>query len=644
MNRFHFIVWIAWLLASFHNPCFGQEYRPDKVSKKAVQLYEKAFEKASQNETKEAITLLQQATEADENYADAWIALGRLQLEIKNYPYSLVCFRRALFVDMNYFKPHLLSYATGLAGTGDFQKALETINKYIDQVKPTGNQLTVALARKKSAEFALQNEKETQGEKSNTVFAPKNLGTAVNSKMSEYLPSQTIDGSQLFYTRRVDTYNEDFYGSTRVKNGNWESAQALKGSLNTPQSEGAMMISQDGNVLVFTGCYRPDSYGGCDLYISTKTQEGWSAAKNLGAHINSEQWESQPCLSPDKSELYFASRRTGGYGGSDIYVSKMQDNGQWSDPINLGPTINSPADEQCPFIHADNQTLYFTSSYWPGYGDDDLFFVRKQADGTWSTPKNLGYPINTIDREGTLFITADGKTAYYASERKDSYGGLDLYSFELKPSIRPFDTRWVSGKVTDKKTGKGLTATLELTDLSTKQIISKVKTDSLGNYLLTLPTGRDYAFTVNQKGYLFNSDQYFLKNGITDSAAVKNIELLSIEQDARIVLKNIFFETNRFELSPISQTELDKLVILLSENPTLRIEISGHTDNVGKADANLLLSDHRAQSVVEYLIAKKIDPKRLTHKGYGLTKPIADNSTEEGRAQNRRTEMRVVGL
>ena len=265
MNRFHFIVWIAWLLASFHNPCLGQEYRPDKVSKKAVQLYEKAFEKASQNETKEAITLLQQATEADENYADAWIALGRLQLEIKNYPYSLVCFRRALFVDMNYFKPHLLSYATGLAGTGDFQKALETINKYIDQVKPTGNQLAVALARKKSAEFALQNEKESQTEKNNIVFAPKNLGPSVNSKLSEYLPSQTIDGTQLFYTRRVDTYNEDFYGSARVKNGNWEMAQALKGSLNTPQSEGAMMISQDGTVLVFTGCYRPDSYGGCDL-------------------------------------------------------------------------------------------------------------------------------------------------------------------------------------------------------------------------------------------------------------------------------------------------------------------------------------------------------------------------------------------
>ena len=486
---------VPFLIMSFLLPVVGatQAYNLDKVNRKAVQLYEKAFQKASENLTKEAITLLQEATSADENYADAWIALGRLQLELKNYPYSVVCFKRAQFIDLNYFKPFWLSYAAGLAGTGDFLKALEITEKFIDQVKPTGTQLELALIRKRSYAFAVQQEKEQQAEKNPVSFAPKNLGASVNSKMSEYLPSKTIDGTQLFFTRRVDTYNEDFYSATRQNASNWETAQPLRGSLNTPQSEGAMMISQDGTWLVFTGCYRPDSYGGCDLYISYKTKEGWSAAKNLGNRINSDQWESQPCLSPDKRELYFASRRPGGLGGSDIYVSRLQENGQWSDPENLGPGINSSADEQCPFIHADNQTLYFTSSHWPGYGDDDLFLVRKVAEGKWSTPKNLGYPINTIDREGTLFITADGKTAYYASERKDSYGGLDLYSFELNPSIRPFETRWVTGKVSDKKTGIGIPATLELTDLQNGQIISRVKTDSLGNYLLTLPTGRDYA-------------------------------------------------------------------------------------------------------------------------------------------------------
>lgn len=622
----------------------AQEYRPDKVSKKAVQLYEKAYEKASSGSNRDAIDLLQQATDADENYADAWIALAKLQIENKNYSYSIICFRRALSIDASYFKPYLLSYAIALAGTGDFVKALETTNRYIDNYKPSGAALEAALQKKKNFEFATQQEKTSTTTNDRTVFAPKNLGPTVNSKMAEYLPSQTIDGKQLFFTRRVDTYNEDFFTSNGSRSGTWESSSPVKGSLNTPQSEGAMMISQDGEWLVFTGCYRPDSYGGCDLYISYRTASGWSAAANLGAAVNSDQWESQPCLSPDKQELYFASRRTGGYGGSDLYVCKLQDNGKWSAPVNLGPSVNTPADEQCPFIHADNQTLYFTSSYWPGYGDDDLFYVRKQADGNWSQPTNLGYPINTIDREGTLFITADGKTALYAAERKDSYGLLDLYSFELKEKNRPYPTRWVQGKVTDKKTGKGIAATLELTDLSTRQVISKVKTDSSGNYLLTLPTGRDYAFTVNQKGYLFNSDQYFLKNGISDSAAQKNIVLQPIEKNAAIVLKNIFFETNRFELSPASVTELDKLVSLLQENPTIKIEIGGHTDNVGKAADNLTLSDHRAKAVVDYLLTKRIDPARLSAKGYGMTQPVADNNTTEGRALNRRTEMKITGL
>lgn len=636
---------LLWTLLILHPlSAHTQEYRPDKVSKKAVQLYEKAYEKASAGNNREAIDLLQQATDADENYADAWIALAKLQIENKNYSYSLICFRRALSIDVVYFKPFLLSYAIALAGTGDFIKALETTNRYIDQYKPSGASLEAALQKKKNFEFAIQQEKLSTTPNDKTVFAPKNLGPTVNSKMAEYLPSQTIDGKQLFFTRRVDTYNEDFFTSNGTRSGTWESSFPVKGSLNTPQSEGAMMISQDGEWLVFTGCYRPDSYGGCDLYISYRTASGWSAAVNLGAAVNSDQWESQPCLSPDKQELYFASRRTGGYGGSDLYVCKMQDNGTWSAPINLGPSVNTPADEQCPFIHADNQTLYFTSSHWPGYGDDDLFFVRKLTDGKWSEPVNLGYPINTIDREGTLFITADGKTALYAAERKDSYGLLDLYSFELKEKNRPYPTRWVQGKVTDKKTGKGIAATLELTDLSTRQIISKVKTDSSGNYLLTLPTGRDYAFTVNQKGYLFNSDQYFLKNGISDSAAQKNIVLQPIEKNAAIVLKNIFFETNRFELSAASLTELDKLAGLLQENPTIKIEIGGHTDNVGKAADNLTLSDQRAKAVVDYLLAKKIDPARLSAKGYGITQPVADNNTPEGRALNRRTEMKITGL
>ncbi|RYG45645.1 MAG: flagellar motor protein MotB, partial [Chitinophagaceae bacterium] len=345
---------------------------------------------------------------------------------------------------------------------------------------------------------------------------------------------------------------------------------------------------------------------------------------------------------PDKRDLYFASRRFGGFGGCDIYVCHLLPNGKWSEPENLGPTVNTPGDEQCPFIHADNQTLYFTSNYWPGYGDEDLFYSRKGPKGDFSKPTNLGYPINTIDREGTLFITADGKTAYYASDKVDTKGGLDIYSFELREDLRPIRTLWVKGQVFDKKTTKGLPSDVELTDISSGQIISKVQTDENGRYLITLPVGKDYVFNVNRKGYLFYSGSFMLVKDAPDSIYEKNIPLQPIEVNASVVLNNIFFDVNKFDLRPESQIELDKIVQLMNDNPTVKVEISGHTDNVGKPADNLILSDKRSKTVVAYLINKRISPQRFTYKGLGETQPIADNKTEEGRAKNRRTEMKIT--
>ena len=255
---------------------------------------------------------------------------------------------------------------------------------------------------------------------------------------------------------------------------------------------------------------------------------------------------------------------------------------------------------------------------------------------------NLGYPINTINDEGTLFIAADGVTAYYASDRSDSRGSLDIYSFQLRKDIRPFKTLWVKGIVTDKKTLRGIPSTVELIDLATKQTITQVQTDENGKYLITLPVGKDYAFNVNRKGYLFYSDNFLMIDKSPDSTYKKDIALQPIELNANVILKNIFFDINKFELKTESQVELDKLLQLLNENPLLKIEIGGHTDNVGKPADNLALSNERAKSVINYLISKNIDPKRLTAKGFGETKPVADNNSEEGRALNRRTEMRVV--
>lgn len=619
---------------------FTQVYDPSRISKKIKTLYDNGILKAQDGDYNEAISYFRQAIYLDSNYVDALLSLAGVYGQTKKHELAAEYYLKAFAIDSVYTKVYKLPCSINLAGMGEFEKALQMVNEYLSNPRLGENSRKAGEFRKKSFEFAVEQEKKNTGKK--YVFEPKNLGDAVNSSESEYFPSLTIDGKEFIFTRRVRGYNEDFFSSQMI-NDEWTAAKPLSGSINTENNEGAQMISQDGQWLVFTICNRPDGWGSCDIYISYKTAQGWSEAINMGGAINSDQWDSQPCLSPDKRDLYFASRRLGGYGGSDIYVSHLLPNGRWSEPENLGPEINTSGDEASPFIHADNQTFFFTSNKLQGYGEDDLFLVRKGPKGVWSLPENLGYPINTIHKEGTLFIAADGKTAYYASDRSDSKGGLDIYSFELRENVRPYKTLWVKGKVFDKKTTKGLPSAVELIDLKTKQLISKVQTDEQGHYLITLPLGKDYVFTVNRKGYLFYSDNFFLSDRSPDSTYEKNIPLQPIETDASIVLKNIFFDVNKFDLKSESETELDKLVQLLNENPGIRIQISGHTDNTGNAADNQLLSENRAKAVVNYLIAKGIDAKRLQAKGYGATQPVASNATEEGRALNRRTEMKVTG-
>lgn len=618
---------------------FSQTFDPGKVNKKARSLYDKAMAQAQEGNLAQAATLLNQSIEADPGNVDAYLSLGGVYSDLRNYQLSIENFEKGFSHDAGYSIESKLPYSINLARLGQFDKALAAITDYLDK-KPPANSTALKAAEYRKKTYAFAVEYARQHPAGDYVFTPKNIGDAINSTESEYFPSLTIDGKELIFTRRTGN-NEDFYVSKR-KDSTWEKAQPAPGDVNTSLNEGAQNISQDGQWLVFTGCNRPDGFGSCDIYLSLLTDNGWGEAINLGGRINSDQWESQPCLSPDKRDLYFASRRFGGLGGCDIYVSHLQPNGRWSEPENLGPTVNTPGDEQCPFIHADNQTLYFTSNYWPGYGDEDLFYSRKGPGGDFSKPVNLGFPINTIDREGTLFITADGKTAYYASDKTDTKGGLDIYSFELREDLRPFRTLWVKGQVFDKKTSKGLPSDVELTDLATRRVISKVQTDETGHYLITLPVGKDYVFNVNRKGYLFYSDNFMLVKNAPDSIYEKNIPLQPIEVNASVVLNNIFFDVNKFDLRPESQIELDKVVQLMNDNPSVKVEISGHTDNVGKPADNLALSDKRSKTVVAYLINKRISPQRFTYKGLGETQPIADNKTEEGRAKNRRTEMKIT--
>ncbi|HUR10086.1 MAG TPA: OmpA family protein [Flavitalea sp.] len=625
------------LLVAFANSATAQ-YNPDKIDKKAITLYDKGLNVAQSGEYAEGIKILRDAIRISPNYMDAYLSIAGIYTEMKNYSSALEYYEKAHLIDTNYFKDYNLPYSITLAGAGQFRKALESVNIFLTIPNLNEGSRKAGEYRKKSYEFALDREKANAN--AGYKFEPVNLGDSINSEFSEYYPSISIDG-QLIYTRRVDRLNEDFYESVFVQK-KWSAGKGLFGNINTQNNEGALNISQDGQWLIFTGCNFPEGEGSCDLYISYLTEDGWSEPENLGTRINTESWESAPSLSPDKRDLYFTSNREGGYGGSDLYVSRRLSNGRWSAPENLGATINTAGDEGSPFIHADNQTLYFTSNGHQGYGGNDLFVTRKRTGGSWSTPENLGYPINTIENEGSLIVAADGKTAYYASDRSDSRGGLDLYTFELRNDIRPARTLFVKGKVFDKKTERGLPSAVELIDLASREILSRVQSDETGNYLVTLPVGKDYAFNVNRRGYLFYSANFPFTQIIADSTYHMDIPLQPIEPNATVILQNIFFDNNKYELKPSSTIELEKVVALLRENPTVRIQITGHTDNVGKTSDNLKLSNNRAQAVVKYISLKGILPSRLSFRGYGAQKPIADNKNEQGRALNRRTELTIL--
>lgn len=616
----------------------AQWYNPDKVDKKAGEVYALAYEEAIAANYKAALKHLEEAIKLDPKFVDVYLSRAGIYAELKNYEASVADFEKGMQMDSVYSKTYLLPYSISLAGVGKFKEALNAVNEFL--ANPTLNPQSIKAGnyRKSTYSFAVDYQKKHPAK--DYVFKPVNLGDSINTSDLEYFPSLTIDGSKMIFTRRVAS-DEDFYESDFV-DGKWSKAKPLGGKVNTNFNEGAQNISQDGQLLVFTGCNYPEGQGSCDLYFSIKTNNGWSEPQNLGPVVNTDFWESSPSLSPDKRDLYFASSRAGGYGGRDIWVTHRMPNGKWSRPENLGEAVNTSGDESCPFIHADNETLYFNSNGHAGYGTTDLFFSKKINNSSWAPAENLGYPINNIDDQGSLIVAADGKTAYYASDGNNSRGGLDIYSFQLREDIRPLKTLWVKGKVFDKKTNEGLPSSVELTDLKTNHLISKIQTDEDGNYLVTLPVGKDYAFNVNRRGYLFYSDNFSLTKN-TDSVFIVNIALQPIEKGASIILKNIFFETGKFDLQNESKSELDKLVALLNDNPNLKIQIDGHTDNVGQQKDNLALSNNRAKSVVGYLLSKGINQQRLSYKGFGATKPVADNNTEAGRAQNRRTELSVTG-
>lgn len=656
------------LLAQDEEDNAPAKFCSDNIDKKALSLYEKGTDKKKYKKP-ERLSFLMKALEIEPDFAEANLTMGlelvvRLKLENASFAPAVPYFLKAIAAC-----PQVHSEPYYYIGFDYYEKEKDdSAKKYLKAFvefkdadeKKFGKTYNEELFQ---AREMLKTIKKASSLKKDVPFDPK-VVSGVSTKQDEYLAYISPDDKNCYYVRLVpvvdknkvyasDKEREVFMVSTRDKTGVFNTGDAMPAPFNTTDdNQGGCSISIDNKHLYFA-MMRPEggNQPNCDLYVSDFQNGEWSPIRKLSPNVNHPvYWDSQPTIAADGLTLYFASDRPGGYGGIDLYVTtKDPQTGNWSVPQNLGPKINTAGNEKTPFIHSDSETLYFSSDGHFGFGDLDIFYARKNDKGEWEEPENIGSPINGSTGDAGFFVSFDTRSGYFFSfddpkVRGKGVGRYDLYTFDLYKEARPQETAFIKGEVKDNEGNQVPGAIVEIQNTRTKEVTHAVVDSVDGSYLaaVSLRKKADYLITVKKENYAFSSKVVSAKD--LQPAAPKEVQLQVAEAKAgkSFVIDNIFYNTNSAELKPESRIILESFANYLKQNPALKVEIQGHTDNVGNPKDNDALSNNRAYSVKALLEELGVNGKRISAKGFGQHQPIADNSTEAGRAKNRRTEFMIV--
>lgn len=621
-----------------------------KPSGIALQYFEQGKKAGEEGKYADAVTALKKAVTMAKDYDEAWYQLGTAQQNNGNYNEGIEAFLQLEKVNAQYWPWYYYQIGQCHESLNHTDEAVRYYTLFQEKYSKAADR-TIYHHQAKYRIAYVKGRAELL-KMPNSMKDPENLGSVVNSSSDDYFPQIDPTGTKLYFTSQRKSplgaftptdgnYGEDVYYVQRQGN-TWAPPTLLPEPINSKNNDGAATFSGDGQVMVYGQCSREGGIGDCDLYISVLDGEQWSAPVNFGNVVNSKEWDAQPCLSADGTKIIFASDRTGGYGGSDLYSIEKNSFGDWGVPQNLGPIINTPWNEKSPYLAPDGKTLYFSSYGHPGYGGFDLFKSTFE-NMKWSHPVNLGRPLNSEGDDNYFTISASGEHAYFASTRAGGSGMTDLYQIEIPEVLRPQPTVIISGVVTNAKTGQRISAWVLVEDIVTGDMIATNKSNSTtGEYLIVLPAGRNYSVSANRDGFFFYSQNFDVPDDAKYQELKKNIELKPIEKGTKVVLNNIFFESGKADLKPESYLELAKAIELMKANPSMRVEVGGHTDNVGADDKNMALSHARARAVMDFMVKGGIAASRLMAKGYGETQPVATNDTDEGRQANRRTEFVII--
>lgn len=621
-----------------------------QVHSQHLEVYNQAMQQFNTGNFDKAIEQLKESVNINNSFQDGWYYLGMAFMYTKQFPEAIYSFQRLENVNRRYNPWFYYETCQAYLETGKLKEAEAAIRKYLEYSRKGPKYTNLEHMGRNRLEYAL---KSTIIRSQPPTMAEPLAVDAVNSISGDYTPQVSPTGTRLYFTSvrkggfdrmddstKVNNWGEDVYISELDSTGLWSSPQLLPPPINSINDDFGSAFTGDGQTMVYVRCGDKEGVGNCDLYITQLVGTEWSDPVNMGNVVNSDDWDSQPTMSSDGNRIIFTSARKGGYGGSDLYMTEKNHLGDWGIPQNLGSTVNTPLNDSSPYLAPDGKTLYYASNGHPGFGGTDIFYCIFD-NGKWAKPINVGAPLNSAGDDTNFSISALG-TAYFASSRLDA-ANYDIFQVELPDELKPKPTVVIQGIVANSRTTEPIGALVLIEDINTGELIAINKSNSSsGEYLIVLPAGRNYSVSASSKGFFFYSQSFEIPKDTSYQEITMDIALEPIEKGTKVVLNNIFFESGRAELKPISYVELNKAVDLLEANATMVVEIGGHTDDVGSDDLNLKLSQDRAAAVMNYLVLAGIDAARLQAKGYGETQPIADNTEESGRAKNRRTEFEIL--
>lgn len=584
-------------------------------------------------EAREAMKLAIKESPAD---ADAYSTLGKWYYDARMYREAAEVFTQASTNCKNGHKAF----------------AMPLVKSLLNSYNPSGALLIMAAHADDNIEWGKLKEQALfiQQQLKNPLKEPViNLGSQVNSPYPDLHPWISSDTQILYLTRRVKGIDEDMFVSLRdTICGGWLYAHNMGTPPNTSAHEGSQMISADNHYLFFTRCDNRSELGwdrgGCDLYMAYTGDSIWSVPQSFGATINTPAYEGMPCLSADNRMLYYASDRPGGYGGLDIWMSEFK-SGLWQDPVNLGPGINTPGNETAPFLHIDNNTLYFSSEGHTGMGGADLYYSRRINDTTWTAAKNMGYPINSTANEAGICITMDGSKAFISSDRDSVTGNFDIYETRLDASLKPVPVAIIKGFAYDSLGSQGHLnyAGIYIYDSITRQLLYHfVSNRGDGSYMITLPVGKSYTYSADRMGYMENTGSFSLDADMASKTLQYNIPLLPQGYQAPIhdsLVLTIHFVRNSLQLTPADKNNIVKALDPWLLDKNFSVMVNSYTDASGTPIINEQFSAIRANLVAEEIISLGIDPVAVSARGWGEANPVAPNDTEEHMDMNRRVEI-----